>query len=166
MSKDQSNGTSKNIDRIDCEIVRLLQDDGRMPNTEIAKKIGIAESTVRIRLKRLISEGYIQIVAVSDPVKLGFTAVGSLRIFVDVSKLDYVTQELKKIKSLWFITHSTGDADIYTEFVAKSIGELNDILSNQIYKIDGIRRTNTSMVLKIIKRRYDWGTAIDELIEV
>lgn len=161
MSKDRSNVTSKGIDHIDCEMIKILQEDGRTPNTEIAKKIGIAESTVRIRLKRLINEGYIQIVAVSDPLKLGFAAVGSLRIFVDVSKLDYVTRELKKIKSLWFIVHSTGDADIYTEFVARSISEFSDILTNQIYKIDGIRRTNTSMVLKYIKRRYDWGTAVD-----
>lgn len=161
MNKDRPDGTSKAIDKIDCEMIKILQEDGRAPNTEIAKRIGIAESTVRVRLKRLINEGYIQIVAVSDPVKLGFMAVGSLRIFVDVSKLEDVTRELGKIKSLWFITHSTGDADIYTEFVARSISELNDILSNQVYKIDGIQRTNTSMILKIVKRRYDWGTAID-----
>jgi Lrp/AsnC family transcriptional regulator for asnA, asnC and gidA len=71
-----------------------------------------------------------------------------------------VTKELAKIKSIWFVVHATGDSDIYTEFVARSLDELNDIIFNKVYKIDGIVRTETSLILKYIKRRYDWGTAI------
>ena len=161
MDKGGSNDIVKSIDPIDCEMIRILQKDGRTPNTEIAKKIGISESTVRARLKRLIKEGYIQIVAGSNPLKLGFEAVGFMRINVDVQKIKQITKELSKLKPIWFIVHPTGSADIYTEFVAKSTDELNDLIFEKVYKIDGVQRTETSMILQYIKRRYDWGTAIE-----
>ena len=65
-----------------------------------------------------------------------------------------------KLKSIWFVVHATGDSDDYTEFVAKSLDELNDLIFNKIYKIKGVVRTETSLILKYIKRRYDWGTAL------
>ena len=155
-----SMGKRKIPDQIDCRMIELLQKDGRISNTDIAKKIGISEATVRTRLNRLIEEEYIQIVAVSNPIKLGFKIVGILRIKVDITKIENVTKELSKLKSIWFVVHATGDSDIYTEFVAKSLDELNDLIFNKIYKIKGVVRTETSLILKYIKRRYDWGTAL------
>ncbi len=149
------------IDHTDCKIIELLQKDGRMPNTMIAKQIGISEATVRSRLNRLTKEGYIQIVAVSNPLKLGFEVVGMLRIVADVKKIDAVSKELSKIDQIWYIVHATGSSDIYAEFNAKSIGEVNDFISQKINKIDGLLKTETSLVLKYIKRRYDWKTAIE-----
>ena len=151
----------KKIDRIDCEMIQLLQKDGRLSNTEIAKKIGISEATVRTRLNRLIEEEYIQIVAVSNPIKLGFEIVGILRIYADVKKMDHIIKELKKLRALWFIVHTTGGTGIDAEFVVKSLDELNELIFEKIYKIDGILRTETSLITKYIKRHYDWGTALD-----
>ena len=160
MKRINTMGKRKIPDQIDCQMIELLQKDGRISNTDIAKKIGISEATVRTRLNRLIEEEYIQIVAVSNPIKLGFKIVGILRIKVDITKIESVTKELSKLKSIWFVVHATGDSDIYTEFVAKSLDELNDLIFNKIYKIKGIVRTETSLILRYIKRRYDWGTAI------
>lgn len=160
MKRMNSMGKRKIPDQIDCRMIELLQKDGRISNTDIAKKIGISEATVRTRLNRLIEEEYIQIVAVSNPIKLGFKIVGILRIKVDITKIENVTKELSKLKSIWFVVHATGDSDIYTEFVAKSLDELNDLIFNKIYKIKGVVRTETSLILKYIKRRYDWGTAL------
>ena len=160
MKKGTTTNKKKAIDHVDCRMIELLQKDGRISNTDIAKEIGLSEATVRTRLNRLIDEGYIQIVAVSNPIKLGFKIVGILRIKVDIAKIESVTKELSKIKSIWFVVHATGDSDIYTEFVAKSLDELNDIIFNKVYKIKGVVRTETSLILKYIKRRYDWGTAL------
>ncbi len=149
------------IDETDCKIIELLQVDGRMPNTMIAKKLGISEATVRTRLNRLVKEEYIQIVAVSNPLKLGFGVCGILKIDVDVKKIDYVSKELSTLEEVWYITHATGSAYIYSEFIAKSIGDLSELISEKINKIDGILKTETSLILKYIKRRYDWKTALD-----
>jgi Lrp/AsnC family transcriptional regulator for asnA, asnC and gidA len=160
MKRNNSSNKKKMLDQIDCHMIELLQKDGRIPNTEIAKKLGVSEATVRSRLNRLIEEEFIQIVAVSNPIKLGFKIVGVLRIKVDINKIESVTKELSKLKSIWFVVHATGDSDIYTEFVAKSLDELNDLIFNKVYKIKGVVRTETSLILKYIKRRYDWGTAL------
>lgn len=142
-------------------MIELLQKDGRISNIDIAKKIGMSEATVRTRLNRLIDEEYIQIVAVSNPMKLGFKIVGSIRIHVDIKKMESIIVELKKLKPLWFIVQTTGGTGIDTEFVVKSLDELNSLIFEKINKIDGVIRTETSLMLKYIKRQYDWGTAIN-----
>jgi Lrp/AsnC family transcriptional regulator for asnA, asnC and gidA len=161
MKTNNSNGRRKKLDHIDYKMIRLLQKDGRISNTEIAKRVDISEATVRSRLNRLIKEEFIQIVAVSDPLKLGFGIVGNIRIHVDIKKMDSIIRELKKIKALWFIVQSTGGTGIESEFVVKSLTELNDLIFEQINKIDGILKTETALYLKFIKRQYDWGTALD-----
>jgi Lrp/AsnC family transcriptional regulator for asnA, asnC and gidA len=152
---------NKKLDRIDCQMIRVLQKDGRITNTEIGKTIGISEATVRTRLNRLIEEEYIQIVAVSNPIKLGFKIVGSIRIHVELKKLDSIIDALTKLQPLWFIVHSTGGTGIDTEFVAKSMEELNELIFDKINKIDGVIKTETSLFLKYLKRKYDWGTALE-----
>jgi len=152
---------AEKIDKIDCKIINLLQKDGRLPNTMIAKKLGISESTVRTRLNRLIKEEFIQIVAVSNPLKLGFQMVGNIRVHIDIKKAENVIEELSKLDQIWFIVQTTGGTDIYAEFIVKSLDELNSLAFEKINKIDGIVRTDTSLILKFIKRQYDWGTAFD-----
>jgi Lrp/AsnC family transcriptional regulator for asnA, asnC and gidA len=149
----------KNLDHIDNHIITLLQKDGRKSNTDIAKKLKISEATVRTRLKRLIEDEYIQIVAVSNPFKLGFEITGDLYIHVDMKKLGSVITELKKIKELWYIVMTTGEQNINAEFVVTTLEELNDLVYNKISKIDGILRVETSIIMKYIKRKYDFGTA-------
>ena len=122
----------KSIDLIDSKMITLLQKDGRLSNIEIAKKLKISEATVRTRLKRLIDEEYIQIVAVSNPFKLGFKISGDLYIHVEMKKINSIIKELKKIKELWYIVMTTGDANIHAEFVVKTLEDLNNIISELV----------------------------------
>ncbi len=149
------------IDDTDRKIIELLQADGRLSNTVIARKLGISEATVRNRLNRLIAGEYIQIVAVSNPLKIGYEAVGILKIRTEVKKLDTVIEKLKKIKAEWIIVQTTGEADIHAEFVAPSIEALNTLLYQQIYKIDGVLSAEISLILNYLKREYNWGVAGD-----
>ena len=161
MKKRTPHPVQRPLDPVDCELIRLLQQDGRIPNTVLAKKIGISEATVRTRLNRLIQDEVIQIVAVSNPMKLGFEIVGIIRIHVDIHKIDHITKELKKLEALWFIVHTTGGTGIDAEFVVKDIQELNALIFEKINRIDGVNQTETSLILKYVKRNYHWGTALD-----
>jgi Lrp/AsnC family transcriptional regulator for asnA, asnC and gidA len=161
MEQRRINARKKTINRTDCEIIRLLQKDGRISNTMIAEKLGISEATVRNRLKRLKEDEVIQIVAVSNPLKLGFGIVGVINIQADIKKIDKVINELKKLKELWYIVLTTGSSDINVEFNLRSLDELHILLLEKINKIDGIIRTDTSLIMQFIKRQYDWGTALD-----
>ena len=161
MKKKQSrhyNEISKpTLDAVDADMIRLLQKDGRMSNIEIAKRLGISETTVRNRLKKLIDEKYIQIVAVSDPFKLGFEMTGDLYIHTEIQKIDKVVSELKNIKELWYIVITTGNTYINAEFIVKSRNDLNDLIFNKISKIDGVVKTEVGVILKYEKRAYDYG---------
>ena len=160
MKRNNSSGKKRVLDQLDCQMIELLQKDGRISNTDLAKEIGISEATVRTRLNRLINEEYIQIVAVSNPIKLGFEIVGNIRIHVEIKKMGKIIRELKDLKPLWFIVQTTGGTGIDTEFVVKSLDELNELIFDKINKIDGVIKTETSLFLKYIKRQYDWGTAM------
>ena len=161
MKHNNSNNKKKTLDQIDCQMIELLQRDGRISNTDIAKEIGLSEATVRTRLNRLIKDEFIQIVAVSNPIKLGFKIVGNIQIHVEIKKMDGIIKELKNLKPLWFIVQTTGGTGIDTEFVVKSLDELNKLIFEKINKIDGVIKTDTSLFLNYIKRQYDWGTALD-----
>ena len=149
------------IDSVDCDIIQLLQKDGRITNIKIAQKLKVSEATVRARMKRLIDDDIIQIVAVSDPIKLGFRVTGSIKIRVDIKKMSRVIRELKKIEALWFIVQVTSGTGIYTEFVVRSTEELNELIMEKINSIEGVLDTETNLIMKFIKRKYDWGTALD-----
>ncbi|MCP4691335.1 MAG: Lrp/AsnC family transcriptional regulator [Desulfobacterales bacterium] len=162
MTKKRNAGKEKGIDKIDCRIIELLQQDGRLSNTAMAKELGIAEATIRARLKRLIREEYIRIVAVGDPYKLGFGIMGNLKIRMDIKKKESVIESLRKIKELNYISLTTGSMDVDVDFIVKSLDVLNNLLYDRIFKIDGILATETSLILENVKDDYAWGTAIEE----
>ena len=158
---------NKPLDRIDREIIKLLQKDGRVSNTEMAKVIDISEATVRTRLSRLIEEEIIQIVAVSNPLKLGFNVVGHLRIHVEIGWIDQVAAQLKNIQALWFIVITSGaSTGIDAEFNVESMADLNELVLNQVGNISGVKSVETTLTLDFVKRRYNWGTGFDRVDEL
>jgi len=150
------------LDKIDCRIINLLQQDGRMSNTVIAKQLGIAEATVRTRVKRLVNEEFIRIMAVGNAQKLGFGIQGNIKIRLDIKKKHNVIQKLAQMKEVVFINLMTGSMDIDVDFIVKSLGELNELIYNKIARIDGLITTETSVLLEVIKENYAWGTAYDD----
>ena len=149
-----------NIDELDSKIIEKLQKDGRVSNTDLAKSLKVSEATIRGRIKRLTDEGIIQIVAVSNPLKLGFEVTGDLNIHVNMKKMDNVINSLNNFKELWYIVVTTGKSNINAEFVVKSLDELHDLVYNRLSHIDGIEQIETSVIMKYIKRKYDFGTPL------
>lgn len=147
------------IDSTDSRIISILQKDGRASNTDIARELNISEATVRGRIKRLIDEEYIQIVAVANPFRTGFEIAGDLYINVDMKRIDFVIGELQKIRELWYIVMTTGETNINAEFIVKSLDELHDLVYNRLSRIDGILKVETAIIMKYIKRNYEFGTA-------
>jgi len=148
----------KKIDKTDEKIIKLLQKNGRMSNTEIAKHAGISETTVRYRMQRLIKEEYIEIAAIIDPMKLGNGIEGNIRIHADIKQIQQVTRALKRIPELFYVARVSGKADFDTTFFVKSMQDAR-ILIDRINKIDGVVDTDMVMVLEYVKERYDydWG---------
>ena len=145
------------LDATDFKIIGLLQKDGRMPSSEIAKTTGVSEATVRYRLKKLIDGEFIQIVAAGNPIKLGFGIAANIGVYTESLHLEDIIAALKQIKRLSYIAQMTGEPTIELETFVESIDDLHQLLS-QIEKIEGIKSIKTSFIRRIIRERYDWGT--------
>ena len=156
-----SESSGQKLDKVDCQLIHLLQKDGRMPNNAIAQELGISEFTVRRRMKRLLDSGVIKIVAVANPIDLGFEIAGNLKIKIDLKKADPVLKKLKKIDSLIWVALTTGGTDIDVDFVARSLKEFHELIFKKISKIDGVISTETSLMVDLVKDEYAWGTAWD-----
>jgi Lrp/AsnC family transcriptional regulator, regulator for asnA, asnC and gidA len=146
----------KNIDRIDARILRLLNANGRIPNTEISKRTGIAEATVRYRIQRLVREGYIQIVAVADPLKLGFEFAGCLKIAVDSQYIAEVGRRLETMDELWYVARVLGAADFMAAYNARSSRTQQELIE-KIRSLEGVQAVAQSTVVERIKDGYNWG---------
>jgi Lrp/AsnC family transcriptional regulator, regulator for asnA, asnC and gidA len=151
----------RKIDDLDAKIITILQSDGRISNTDIAKSLDVSEATIRGRIKRLIDDEFIQIVAVSNPLKLGFEITGDLYIRVEMTKMENVINSLSKFRELWYIVTTTGRSNLNAEFVVKDLEELHDLVYNRISHINGVEQVETSIIIKYIKRKYDFGTPLD-----
>jgi Lrp/AsnC family transcriptional regulator for asnA, asnC and gidA len=149
------------LDQTDCGMINLLQKDGRMPIVMLAKKLNISETTARSRLKRLMDNGVINIVAVCNPINLGFEIIGNLKLTIDLKKKDQIMESLKKVDSLNYIALTTGGTDIDVEFIARSLAEFKTLIFEKICHIDGVKSAQTSMILDIVKDTWDYGTAWD-----
>jgi Lrp/AsnC family transcriptional regulator for asnA, asnC and gidA len=155
------NQDKRDIDGLDSRIITMLQADGRASNTDLARTLKVSEATVRGRIKRLPDDGIIQIVAVSNPLKLGFEVTGDLNIRVNMKMMNNVIDSLREFRELWYIVVTTGAFNINAEFVVKNLDELHDLVYNRLSRIDGIEQIDTSVIMKYIKRRYDFGTPME-----
>ena len=135
---------------IDYKIIRLLQKNGRIPNTEIAKKLGVSEATVRNRLQTLIREEHIQILAIVNPIKLKSGMVGNIRIKAENKKLDQVGKALFNIDELWYISQLVGKEDFDAEYYVSSQGDFGRLIE-RIKNIDGIIDIETSLITRYVK---------------
>jgi Lrp/AsnC family transcriptional regulator for asnA, asnC and gidA len=149
------------LDPIDRKMVALLQKDGRMPTVSIAKTLRISETTARGRLKRLISEEIIKVVAVSNPIRLGFEIIGNIKLSIDLKKKDIILQALKNIEALNYVALTTGGNDIDIDFIAGSLAEFKTLIFEKVSQIDGVNSVETSLIVELIKNTWDYGTAWD-----
>lgn len=139
------------------KIVEQLQQDGRRPYAAIGKAVGLSEAAVRQRVQRLVDSGVIQIVAVTDPMQVGFPRAAMLGIRVDGDITD-VADALAELDEVDYVVITAGAFDILAEVVCEDDDHLLEIMNNKIRSIPGVRSTETFVYLKLRKQIYTWGT--------
>jgi len=145
------------IDNIDSQIVDMLMTDGRLPASEIARKIGnISERVVRYRIEHLVAEGVIRIRAIPDPRALGFSVVADVFIEADANMIQDVAGKLVAYEFISYVACSIGESDISVQVIAHNSDEVYRFATDIIGKIPGIRKTTTSIVPITLKDIYDW----------
>ena len=145
------------LDAVSKAIIEQLQVDGRRSYAEIGKAVGLSEAAVRQRVQKLTDSGVMQVVAVTDPMQLGFyrQAMVGIRVSGDTT---LVADEIAKLASVDYVVLTAGTFDLLVEVVCENDDDLIALLNKQIRAIEGVQSTETFVYLKLIKQLYDWGT--------
>jgi Lrp/AsnC family transcriptional regulator, regulator for asnA, asnC and gidA len=152
----RSGNTSRQLDDVSKGIIEQLQKDGRMPYATIGKAVGLSEAAVRQRVQRLLDSGVMQIVAVTDPLQLGFARQAMIGIRAE-GDVEPIADQLSRMTEIDYVIVSAGSFDIIVEVVCESDDHLLELLSKRIRTIAGVRSTESFVYLKLYKQTYSWG---------
>jgi Lrp/AsnC family transcriptional regulator for asnA, asnC and gidA len=150
------------IDDLDRAIIACLQENSRMPCTEIASRIGnVPARTVRSRLKRLLDRGVIDICTGVIPGAVGFPIRADIMIRVEAGKLPYVVEKLSELDQVYYLALSTGDCDISIATAATDLESLQSFITETLHSIPGITTTRVNVLTSILRQSYDWALPED-----
>ncbi|MCL2542540.1 MAG: Lrp/AsnC family transcriptional regulator [Nocardioidaceae bacterium] len=144
------------LDPVSKAIVEQLQQDGRRSYAAIGKVVGLSEAAVRQRVQRLVEAGVMQIVAVTDPMELGFARQAMVGVKV-TGPVPPIADKIADLPEVDYVVMTAGSFDVLVELVAESDERLLDIVSSGIRAIDGVLATETFMYLGLRKQTYSWG---------
>lgn len=152
-----SKNRAAQLDDVSKAIIEQLQEDGRRSYAEIGKAVGLSEAAVRQRVQKLTEAGVMQVVAVTDPMQLGFyrQAMIGLRCSGDTRA---IADKLASLQAVDYVVLTAGSFDIMAEVVCESDEDLINLLNEQIRKLEGVVSTETFVYLKLHKQLYNWGT--------
>ncbi len=150
-------GAAFQLDELSKAIIETLQQDGRRSYAGIGKSVGLSEAAVRQRVQRMVDAGVMQIVAVTDPMQLGFArqAMIGIRCIGDTTK---IAERLAAIDSVDYVVLTAGTFDALVEVVCEDDDSLLDVLNTKIRALPGVMSTETLVYLKLVKQQYNWGT--------
>ena len=145
------------LDDVSKAIIEQLQEDGRRPYAAIGKAVGLSEAAVRQRVQRLIESGVMQIVAVTDPMQVGFARAAMIGVKVE-GDVETVADQMAAMSEVDYVVITAGGFDILAEVVCEDDEHLLEVVNRRIRAIPGVRNTETFVYLKLRKQIYTWGT--------
>ncbi|WP_066936996.1 Lrp/AsnC family transcriptional regulator [Streptomyces sp. NBRC 110611] len=145
------------IDSVSLAIIEQLQEDGRRPYAAIGKAVGLSEAAVRQRVQKLLDQGVMQIVAVTDPLTVGFRRQAMVGINVE-GDLDPVADALTGMEEVEYVVMTAGSFDLLIEIVCEDDDHLLEMINKRIRTLPGVRSTESFVYLKLRKQTYTWGT--------
>jgi Lrp/AsnC family transcriptional regulator for asnA, asnC and gidA len=145
------------LDEVSKAIIEQLQQDGRRPYATIGRAVGLSEAAVRQRVQRMLESGVMQIVAVTDPLTVGFPRAAMIGIRVE-GDMEVVAEQLEAMAEVDYVVITAGAYDILVEVVCEDDDHLLDVINKRIRAIPGVRHTESFVYLKLRKQIYTWGT--------
>ncbi len=147
-------------DQLDRQIISMLQADGRCSNREIARSLGVPEATVRYRVRRLTESGLLRITALVEPERLGYKLTAVISLEAEANHVPGIAKTLSSFPEVMYVVITTGDYDIICTATFMDQDDLYRFLTDRLAGIPGVRRSNTAMGLNIVKRDFEWVSAL------
>jgi Lrp/AsnC family transcriptional regulator for asnA, asnC and gidA len=148
------------MDSTDARIIALVQRDGRLANTAIARAVGLSEAAVRKRLDRLVRDGVIHFRAHADPLKVGFQIWAIIEVQTVPRLTTRVAEQIAELPGVIVVGLVTGNFDVYAVGLFRSTEDFNTFIIDRLRKIRGVTHTTTSYITKAIKRDFAFGVPI------
>jgi Lrp/AsnC family transcriptional regulator for asnA, asnC and gidA len=148
------NAVSQAVDDIDLQIIDALQKDGRVAFAQIAEQLNVSPGMIRLRYNRLVEEGYLKVVAITNPLRMGFKTMAMIGIRADGSKLLNVAEKISKLDEVIYMVIASGRFDIFAEVVCRDHEHLLRFITEKLSTIDGVRESESFLHLKIMKEVY------------
>ena len=145
------------LDDVSKAIIEQLQGDGRRSYAEIGKAVGLSEAAVRQRVQKLTDSGVMQVVAVTDPMQLGFYRQAMIGIRV-AGELSPAADAVAALDQVAYVVTTAGSFDLLCEVVCEDDQELLELVGSTIRALPGVISTETFVYLKLNKQHYNWGT--------
>ncbi|MFD5000063.1 Lrp/AsnC family transcriptional regulator [Streptomyces buecherae] len=149
--------SSPSIDAVSLAIIEQLQEDGRRPYAAIGKAVGLSEAAVRQRVQKLLDQNVMQIVAVTDPLTVGFRRQAMVGVNVE-GDVDPVADALTAMDEVEYVVVTAGSFDLLIEIVCEDDDHLLEMINKRIRTLPGVRSTESFVYLKLRKQTYTWGT--------
>ena len=143
-----------NLDETDLKIIDAMRKDGRVAFAQIAEQLGVSPGMIRQRYSRLVDQGYLRVVAITNPLRMGFKTMAMIGIRADGSKLLDVAERVSKLDEVIYMIISSGRFDIFAEVVCRDHEGLLRFITEKLSVIDGVRESESFMHLKIVKEVY------------
>lgn len=144
------------LDDVSKAIIEQLQQDGRRSYAAMGKAVGLSEAAVRQRVQRLIDTGVVQVVAVTDPLQLGFARQAMIGVKA-TGPLEPVADAIAELDEAEYVVITAGSYDLLVEVLCESDEHLLEVVSGRIRSIEGVVETETFMYLDLRKQVYSWG---------
>ena len=148
------NAVAQPVDQIDLQIIAALQKDGRVSFAQIAEQLHVSPGMIRLRYNRLVEHGYLRVVAITNPLRMGFKTMAMIGIRVDGSKLPDVAAKISKLDEVIYMIITSGRFDIFAEVVCRDHEDLLRFFTEKLSTIEGVRDSESFMHLKIMKEVY------------
>jgi Lrp/AsnC family transcriptional regulator for asnA, asnC and gidA len=148
----------EDVSALDKRIIEHLQADGRRPFTQIAAELGVSEAAVRARTNRLVERGVLQVVGVTDPLRLGFQQMAMIGVKCEAERLMQVAEAIAAFPEVDYVVVTAGSYDLLVETVAEDNEALLRFLAERLRRVEGVRETETFVYLRMVKQTYQWGT--------
>ena len=145
---------AESLDQIDRQIIEALQKDGRVAFAQIAEQLSVSPGMIRLRYNRLVEQGYLKVVAITNPLRMGYTTMAMIGIRAEGSKLLEVAEKISKLDEVIYMVISSGRFDIFAEVVCRDREGLLRFITEKLSRIEGVRESESFVHLKIIKEVY------------
>lgn len=154
MDSSNANLYSRDLDAIDLKIMEALREDGRIAFAQIAERLNVSPGMIRMRYNRMVEMGYLKVVAITNPLRMGYEAMAMIGIRTEGQKMLDVAEKIAALDEVVYLIITSGRYDIMAEVFCRDRADLLLFITEKLYGIDGIRETESFIQLKIVKEVY------------